>query len=263
MATVGSMAMIQLKMAQASAKTGVSTGSLFSKSTFSSGKSTVSSSDAMENILKGKNDYFKAQYKKLYNSIFPDSEDTEKADKTVTVKSAANSAAASADALADYANGLGFDDKVDTEAASKKIQSFVDDYNDMIGALSESENQSVLQKGVIMVNTAKVYSSALKRAGVTVGSDNKLSFDKDKLTDIKAYEFKSTLDAADLSSKVNSESGADQAFAGKLRRAVLIFEHCHTELYLQHRRDVQHLCIIQSGAEKLRFCLPEGLIWKL
>ena len=114
MATVGSMAMVQLKMAQASAKTGVSTGSLFSKSTFSSGKSTVSSSDAMENILKGKNDYFKAQYKKLYNSIFPDSEDTEKADKTVTVKSAANSAAASADALADYANGLGFDDKVDT-----------------------------------------------------------------------------------------------------------------------------------------------------
>ena len=202
MATVGSMAMVQLKMAQASAKTGVSTGSLFSKSTFSSGKSTVSSSDAMENILKGKNDYFKAQYKKLYNS----SEDTEKADKTVTVKSAANSAAASADALADYANGLGFDDKVDTEAASKKIQSFVDDYNDMIGALSESENQSVLQKGVIMVNTAKVYSSALKRAGVTVGSDNKLSFDKDKLTDIKAYEFKSTFGRGGFASKVTQKA---------------------------------------------------------
>ena len=189
MATVGSMAMVQLKMAQASAKTGVSTGSLFSKSTFSSGKSTVSSSDAMENILKGKNDYFKAQYKKLYNSIFPDSEDTEKADKTVTVKSAANSAAASADALADYANGLGFDD-----------------YNDMIGALSESDNQSVLQKGVIMVNTAKVYSSALKRAGVMVGSDNKLSFDKDKLTDIKAYEFKSTFGRGGFASKVTQKA---------------------------------------------------------
>lgn len=93
MATVGSMARIHLRWLRLPQKTGVSTGSLFSKSTFSSGKSTVSSSDAMENILKGKNDYFKAQYKKLYNSIFPDSEDTEKADKTVTVKSAANSAA--------------------------------------------------------------------------------------------------------------------------------------------------------------------------
>lgn len=251
MATVGSMAMVQLKMAQASAKTGVSTGSLFSKSTFSSGKSTVSSSDAMENILKGKNDYFKAQYKKLYNSIFPDSEDTEKADKTVTVKSAANSAAASADALADYANGLGFDDKVDTEAASKKIQSFVDDYNDMIGALSESENQSVLQKGVIMVNTAKVYSSALKRAGITVGSDNKLSFDKDKLTrHQRPYEFKSTFGRGGFASKVTQKAEQIKRLQGKLRRAVLIFEHCHTELYLQHRRDVQHLCIIQSGAGK-------------
>ena len=71
---------------------------------------------------------------------------------------------------------------MDAEAASKKIQSFVDDYNDMVGALGESDNQSVLQKGVVMVNTTKVYSSALKRAGITVGSDNKLTFDKDKLS---------------------------------------------------------------------------------
>ena len=86
MATVGSMAMVQLKMAQASAKTGVSTGSLFSKSTFSAGKNSTSINDAMDSILKNKNDYFKAQYKKLYSSIFPSDEDTEKADKTVTVK---------------------------------------------------------------------------------------------------------------------------------------------------------------------------------
>jgi len=208
MATVGSMAMVQLKMAQASAKIGVSTGSLFSKSSFSTGTNTTSVNDAMDNILKGKNDYFKAQYKKLYSSIFPDSEDTEKADKTVTVKSAANSASASANALADYANGLGFDDEVDTEAAAKKIQSFVDDYNDMVGALGESENQSVLQKGVIMVNTAKVYSSALKRAGITLGDDNKLTFDKDKLDGIKAYEFKSTFGRGGFASKVAQK--ADQ-----------------------------------------------------
>ena len=56
MATVGSMAMVQLKMAQASAKTGVSTGSLFSKSTFSAGKNSTSINDAMDSILKNKND---------------------------------------------------------------------------------------------------------------------------------------------------------------------------------------------------------------
>lgn len=155
--------MVQLKMAQASAKTGVSTGSLFSKSTFSAGKNSTSINDAMDSILKNKNDYFKAQYKKLYSSIFPSDEDTEKADKTVTVKQAASAAAKSSEDLVSYANSLDYGDTVDAEAASKKIQSFVDDYNDMVGALGESDNQSVLQKGVVMVNTTKVYSSALKR----------------------------------------------------------------------------------------------------
>ena len=184
--------MVQLKMAQASAKTGVSTGSLFSKSTFSAGKNSTSINDAMDSILKNKNDYFKAQYKKLYSSIFPSDEDTEKADKTVTVKQAASAAAKSSEDLVSYANSLDYGDTVDAEAASKKIQSFVDDYNDMVGALGESDNQSVLQKGVVMVNTTKVYSSALKRAGITVGSDNKLTFDKDKpaLGEVTVHEIR-------------------------------------------------------------------------
>lgn len=214
MATVGSMAMTQLKMAQASAKTGVSTGSLFSKSTFSTGKNSTSVNDAMERILRNKNDYFKAQYKKLYSSIFPSDEDTEKADKTVTVKQAASAAAKSSENLVSYANSLDYGDAVDTEAVSKKIQSFVDDYNDMVGALGESDNQSVLQKGVVMVNTTKVYSSALKRAGITVGSDNKLTFDKDKLSGIKAYELKSTFGRGGYAAKINQKAQQIQRLQG-------------------------------------------------
>lgn len=206
MATVGNMAMTQLKMAQASAKYGVSTGSLFSKSTLSAKNSSTSVNDAMESILKNKSDYFKAQYKKLYNSIFPDAEDTEKAEKTVTVKSAANSAANSSSALVDFANFLDYGDTVDTEEAAKKIQSFVDDYNSLVGALGESDNQSVLQKGVVMVNTTKVYTSALKRSGITVGSDNKLSFDKEKLNGIKAYELKSTFGRGGYATKINQKA---------------------------------------------------------
>lgn len=214
MATVGSMAMTQLKMAQASAKTGVSTGSLFSKSTFSTGKNSTSVNDAMERILRNKNDYFKAQYKKLYSSIFPSDEDTEKADKTVTVKQAASAAAKSSEDLVSYANSLDYGDTVDTEAVSKKIQSFVDDYNNMVGALGESDNQSVLQKGVVMVNTTKVYSSALKRAGITVGSDNKLTFDKDKLSGIKAYELKSTFGRGGYATKINQKAQQIQRLQG-------------------------------------------------
>lgn len=224
--------MVQLKMAQASAKTGVSTGSLFSKSTFSAGKNSTSINDAMDSILKNKNDYFKAQYKKLYSSIFPSDEDTEKADKTVTVKQAASAAAKSSEDLVSYANSLDYGDTVDAEAASKKIQSFVDDYNDMVGALGESDNQSVLQKGVVMVNTTKVYSSALKRAGITVGSDNKLTFDKDKLSGIKAYELKSTFGRGRLRQQDKPEGAADTAAPGQLRRHVLLFEHGPAQLHL-------------------------------
>ena len=206
MATVGSMAMTQLKMAQASAKYGVSSSGLFSKSTFSTGKGSTSINDAMESILKNKNDYFKAQYKKLYSSIFPSEEDTEKADKTVSVKTAASRTASSADALISYANSLDYGDTVDTEKASKQVQSFVDDYNSMVDALGNSEDESVLQKGVVLVNTTKVYSSALKRAGITVGSDNKLTFDKDKFSGIKAYEFKSTFGRGGYATKVNQKA---------------------------------------------------------
>lgn len=203
MATIGSMAMAQVKMAQVSAKYGVSSSNLFAKS---SSSSKTSSNDAMESILKNKSDYFKQQYKKLYNSIFPNAEETEKAEQTVSVKSAASAVSRSSSDLVSFANSLEFGGEVDTEAAAKKIQSFVDDYNSMIGAVGESDNQSVLQKGVVMVNTAKVYTSALKRSGITVGSDNKLSFDKEKLNGIKAYELKSTFGTGGFASKAYQKS---------------------------------------------------------
>lgn len=206
MATVGTMAMTQLRMAQASAKYGVSSSGLFSKSSFSAKNTSVD--DAMQGILKNRNEYFRQQYKKLYDSVFPNSEDTKNAEQTVSVKKSAAKASAAAAELTSYADGLDWNGTVDTEAAGKKIQDFVDGYNGMITALGESEDQAVLQKGVIMVNTAKVYGSALKRAGITVGSDNKLTFDKEKLSDVKSYELKATFGRGGFASKAAQK--ADQ-----------------------------------------------------
>lgn len=207
MATIGSMAMTQLRMAQAATKYGVDSSSLFNKSSFQTGTSSKTSvNDAMESILRNKSDYIKQEYTKLYKSIFPNAEDNEKAEQTVSVKTAAKQAENSSNDLTGFANSLQFGGEVDTEAAAKKIQSFVDDYNSFIGAVGESDNQSVLQKGVIMVNTAKVYTSSLKRAGVTVGSDNKLTFDKEKLNGIKAYELKNTFGSGGFSAKVSQKA---------------------------------------------------------
>lgn len=215
MATIGSMAMTQIRMAQVSTKYGVESSNLFTKSSFETGTSSKTSvNDAMEGILRNKSDYIKEQYTKLYKSIFPDSEESEKAEQTVSVKSAAMKAENSSYDLTNFANSLDFGGEVDTEAAAKKIQNFVDGYNSFIGAVGESDNQSVLQKGVVMVNTAKVYSSALGRAGITVGSDNKLTFDKDKLNGIKAYELKSTFGTGGFSSKVSQKAAQVERLQG-------------------------------------------------
>lgn len=215
MATIGNMAMTQIRMAQVATKYGVNSSNLFTKSTFDPGTSSKTSvNDAMEGILRNKSDYIKQQYTKLYKSIFPDAEDSEKAEQTVSVKAAAKKAEGSSYDLTSFANSLDFGGEVDTEAAAKKIQSFVDDYNSFIGAVGESDNQSVLQKGVIMVNTAKVYTSALKRAGVTLGSDNKLTFDKEKLNGIKAYELKSTFGTGGFSSKVSQKAAQVERLQG-------------------------------------------------
>ena len=215
MASIGSMAMTQIRMAQVAAKYGVESSNLFTKSSFQTGSySKTSLNDAMEGILKNKSDYIKQEYTKLYKSIFPNAEDSEKAEQTVSVKSAAMKAEGSSYDLTSFANSLDFGGEVDTEAAAKKIQSFVDDYNSFIGAVGESDNQSVLQKGVIMVNTAKVYSSALKRTGVTLGSDNKLTFDKEKLNGVKAYELKSTYGTGGFASKVSQKAAQVERLQG-------------------------------------------------
>lgn len=215
MASIGSMAMTQIRMAQVATKYGVNSSNLFTKSSFQYGKNSGTSLDeAMEGILKNKSDYIKQQYTKLYNSIFPNAEDTEKADKTVSVKTAAKSVENSSNDLTSFANSLSFGGEVDTEAAAKKIQSFVDDYNSFIGSVGDSDNQSVLQKGVIMVNTAKVYTSALKRSGITLGSDNKLTFDKEKLNGIKAYELRSTFGTGGFSSKVSQKAAQIERLQG-------------------------------------------------
>lgn len=69
----------------------------------------------------------------------------------------------------------------DPEKLSKSVETFVKDYNSTIDALKSSNSVDALRKGVFMTNTAKAYSRSLARIGLSVGSDNKLTLDKDAL----------------------------------------------------------------------------------
>lgn len=200
MASIGNMANIQFRMAEMTTRFGAQSSNLFTKNSFSA--SSVKSYDELwENITKDYDGYVKSEYDKLYRSVMG-IKDEESAEKEVTLKQASSDVRYSADALSAFAGSLRYGDKeYDTEAAQKHIEKFVKDYNTFIEKVGDSDNNNVLQKGVIMVNTAKVYSGALGRVGIEVGSDNKLSFNKDYMSQISATDLRTTFGDMGFSEK--------------------------------------------------------------
>ena len=212
--TVGNMASLQLNMAQAQTKYGSQLDSLnanylignkLNKYGLSNTKATQTLDELLKSDkLKGKDENFRSQFSDLYKSIYginDDSADDDDVASAQSIKTASASAGNAAESIRSYADNMKYGDEVDVESYKKQAQSFIDSYNAMIDKVGKSDNQSVLQKGVLMVNSGKVYSSALKRAGITVGSDNKLTLNSD-LSKVKAVNIKSVFGSEGFSSKV-------------------------------------------------------------
>lgn len=174
------------------------------------------------NSLKNKDSNFRSQFSDLYKKIYNISdEDTDTSADTASpqsVRSASANAGGAAQSMKSYANSLEYKGELDADAYRSQAQNFVDSYNEMVDKVGNSDNSNVLQKGVLMVNTGKVYSSSLKRAGITVGSDNKLSV-MDDLSKIKASDVKTAFGTMGFSDKViekarqiNTLSGGNGTF---------------------------------------------------
>ena len=191
MATIGSMASLQYKMAV------INTRQQMYNSMVSPSKNRVnvfdstSADNTLDNLVKHGDKYIQQEYEKLYNSIFGKKEE-EKADAEVSLKGSCSNVMSSAEAIDRFAEGLSYGKDYDKAEAQKLIEGFVKDYNSFVDNLGNAQSDAVLQKGVVMVNTAKVYSSSLRRAGITVGSDNKLTFDAEKMDRVSATDLKTT-----------------------------------------------------------------------
>lgn len=222
MATVGNMAASQVLMAKAQTRySGLNTSATTSAATAKSKNPTTTSEaqkqlDKMLNTtLKGKSDAFREQYTALYKSVFGLTDESKlKADKNVSLKTATSDTQTAANSIKDFANGLKYGGTVDGEAYTKAAEKFAESYNSMVEASADSDSASVLQKGVFMVNTTKVYSSALKRAGFTLGSDNKLTFNKDNVDKIRATDIKTLFGSNGYSDKVIQKAQQMSAAAG-------------------------------------------------
>lgn len=224
--TVGNMARMQLNMAQAQTKYGSQldslnaaylSGSKLNKYGINNTKATQTLDELLKSSkLKGKDENFRSQFSDLYKNIFginDDSKDDGDVASAQSIKTASASAGNAAESIKSYADGMKYGDEVDVESYKKQAQSFIDSYNAMIDKVGKSDNQAVLQKGVLMVNTGKVYTSALKRAGITLGADNKLTLNSD-LSKVKAVNIKSVFGSEGFSSKVIQKAGQINSLTG-------------------------------------------------
>lgn len=223
--TVGNTARMQLTMAQAQTKYGSQLDSLYSSYTSGSklnkyGLNNTKATETLDELLKsskfkGKDENFKSQFSDLYKSIFgiKDNDKDDDIASAQSIKTASAAAGNAAESIRSFADGMKYGDTVDIDSYKKQAQSFIDSYNAMIDKVSNSDNQAVLQKGVLMVNSGKVYTSALKRAGITVGSDNKLSLNSD-LSKVSAVNIKSVFGSNGFSGKVIDKAGQINSLTG-------------------------------------------------
>ena len=67
----------------------------------------------------------------------------------------------------------------DTDAIYKKVNAFVNDYNDLLDEAGDSSVTGILTATSSMVNSTKTNANLLSSIGITIGSDNKLSVDEE------------------------------------------------------------------------------------
>ncbi|MCH5204961.1 MAG: hypothetical protein J1F03_09430 [Oscillospiraceae bacterium] len=222
--TVGSTARMQFNMANIMTNYGSQFNGLYSSysnklNNFT--QKTGGSLDALNELLKSsalknKSAEYKDMFSELYKNIYGISSDGESASESGSLQStkiASASAGSSAKSMENFANGLKYGGEIDVDEYKKVAQDFVDNYNAMIEKVGNSDNQNVLRQGVYMVNQAKVYSSALQRAGITLGSDNKLSLNDD-LSKITATNVKSAFGNMGFASKVESRARNINQYSG-------------------------------------------------
>ncbi len=69
----------------------------------------------------------------------------------------------------------------DTDKIAKAVSLFVKDYNSLVSSTADSSSRYVLNSASNMVNYTRANADLLKKIGISVGSDNKLTVDEDKL----------------------------------------------------------------------------------
>ena len=76
------------------------------------------------------------------------------------------------------------------DAIYKAVNKFAEDYNAMLDKAGDSNTTSILRSAKTMVNYSKANERLLAKAGITIGADNKLTVDREKLDSANISDLK-------------------------------------------------------------------------
>lgn len=95
--------------------------------------------------------------------------------------------------LSEYAGALAYNGNTikEPEQMLAAVKDFAESYNDTLDGLQKTDSLKALEKGVSLVNTTKAYARTLSRIGISVGSDNRLTVDEEKLKAAQPETFRS------------------------------------------------------------------------
>jgi len=112
-----------------------------------------------------------------------------------TLKSASSELSTKAASLSSKGNKSVFktdrEGNYDMDAIADAVQGFVDSYNSTRAAVVKTTDSRSIQTAVSMINGSKANESMLNKVGITIGSNNNLSLDTEKLKSADMSDIKS------------------------------------------------------------------------
>ena len=167
----------------------------------------------------------KGSYGKLLKSYYAQEKAEAKASvgdtdaKLTSIKADADKLGKAADALGSSSlyktktvtddNGKTSEVLADADKAAGAVKDFVKAYNAAIDSAGDSETKSVLRQGGWMANMSKQNSRLLAEVGITIGSDDKLSFNEDTFKKANVSTVKELFSGTDsYASQVSAKAGS-------------------------------------------------------
>ena len=114
-----------------------------------------------------------------------------------------------------YGSKIGYNMASISDSTVSMIKNFADYYNNTLNSLEKSDSVQALEKGVSLVNTTRAFARTLNNIGITVGSDNRLTVNADKLAKASDSDLKALFNGTySYAAKVADKSGVISRAAG-------------------------------------------------